>query len=70
MKIASTAPAVKWIQRLYVAGQTTKSLQAFANIGKICKMYLEGRQYGEGAGWVNGHPDGCNQHEKVRGTTV
>lgn len=33
----------KWILRLYVAGQTTKSLKALANIGKICKTYLEGR---------------------------
>jgi len=29
--------------RLYVAGQTPKSLQAFANLKKICEEHLEGR---------------------------
>ena len=28
---------------LYVAGQTPKSLRAFANLRKICKEHLEGR---------------------------
>jgi circadian clock protein KaiB len=29
--------------RLYVAGQTPKSLAALANLNKICKEHLEGR---------------------------
>ena len=29
--------------RLYVAGQTPRSLQAFANLTKICEEYLAGR---------------------------
>jgi circadian clock protein KaiB len=29
--------------RLYVAGQTPKSLQAFANLKKICEEHLQGR---------------------------
>ena len=29
--------------RLYVAGQTTKSMTAFDNLKKICEEYLEGR---------------------------
>ena len=29
--------------RLYVAGQTTKSLAAFANLKKICEEHLKGR---------------------------
>lgn len=29
--------------RLYVAGQTTRSLAALANLRKICDEYLEGR---------------------------
>jgi circadian clock protein KaiB len=29
--------------KLYVAGQTPKSLAALANLNKICKEYLEGR---------------------------
>jgi circadian clock protein KaiB len=37
-------PAVEYFQlRLYVAGQTPKSLQAFANLKKICEEHLKGR---------------------------
>ncbi|BCL38083.1 circadian clock KaiB family protein [Nostoc sp. MS1] len=32
-----------WELRLYVAGQTPKSLKAFANLKKICQEYLEGK---------------------------
>lgn len=33
----------KWMLRLYVAGQTPKSLTAFANLKKICDEHLEGK---------------------------
>ncbi len=32
-----------WELRLYVAGQTSKSLTAFANLKKLCKEHLEGK---------------------------
>ena len=32
-----------WNLRLYVAGQTPKSLTAFANLKKICEEHLEGK---------------------------
>jgi circadian clock protein KaiB len=32
-----------WELRLYVAGQTPKSLQAFANLKKICEEHLQGQ---------------------------
>jgi circadian clock protein KaiB len=32
-----------WRLRLYVAGQTPKSLEAFANLKKLCEEYLKGR---------------------------
>lgn len=32
-----------WNLRLYVAGQTPKSLEAFANLKKICETHLKGR---------------------------
>ena len=32
-----------YILRLYVAGQTRKSLAAFANLKKICEEHLQGR---------------------------
>lgn len=32
-----------WQLRLYVAGQTPKSLLAFANLKKICEEYLQGK---------------------------
>ena len=33
----------KWQLRLYVAGQTLKSITAFVNLKKICEEHLEGR---------------------------
>jgi len=33
----------EWELRLYVAGQTPKSLAAFANLKKICEEHLGGR---------------------------
>ena len=33
----------KWELRLYVAGQTTKSVKAFANLKLICEEHLNGR---------------------------
>jgi circadian clock protein KaiB len=32
-----------WELRLYVAGQTAKSITAFANLKKICEEHLEGK---------------------------
>ena len=32
-----------WELRLYVAGQTPKSLEAFANLKKICETHLKGQ---------------------------
>ena len=32
-----------YILRLYITGQTPKSMTAFANLKKICEEYLEGR---------------------------
>jgi circadian clock protein KaiB len=32
-----------WLLRLYVAGQTPKSLTAFANLKRICEAHLQGR---------------------------
>jgi len=32
-----------WELRLYVAGQTPKSITAFANLKKLCEEHLEGK---------------------------
>lgn len=32
-----------WVLRLYVAGQTPKSLAAFANLRQICEEHLKGK---------------------------
>jgi circadian clock protein KaiB len=47
-KRATSAKAKKsreaiWELRLYVAGQTPKSLTAFSNLNKICEEYLAGK---------------------------
>lgn len=38
-------PAPEWQLRLYVAGQTAKSLQAFANLKRICEEHLPGQYH-------------------------
>lgn len=42
---ASTAvpDAERWDLRLYVAGQTPKSIAAFDNLKRICELHLPGR---------------------------
>ena len=40
-----SVPAPKWQLRLYVAGQTAKSLQAFANLKHICEDHLPGEYH-------------------------
>lgn len=37
------ADAKKWNLRLYVAGQTPKSIVALANLKRICEQHLEGQ---------------------------
>jgi len=34
-----------WVLKLYVAGQTPKSLKAFANLEKICEEHLAGQYH-------------------------
>ena len=43
-KVAGRTPAeAEYELRLYVAGQTSRSLAAFANLKKICEEHLAGR---------------------------
>lgn len=35
----------RWNLRLYVAGQTPRSLTAFNNLKEICEEYLQGKYY-------------------------
>jgi circadian clock protein KaiB len=37
------SPKAEYELRLYVAGQTPRSVQAFANLKKICEEHLAGR---------------------------
>lgn len=34
--------SAKWLLKLYVAGQTPRSLSAFANLKRICETHLKG----------------------------
>ena len=36
-------PPAEWELRLYVAGQTAKSVAAFANLKKLCEDHLAGK---------------------------
>ncbi len=40
---ARRRPAKLWQLRLYVAGQTARSLTAFSNLKNICENHLKGR---------------------------
>jgi circadian clock protein KaiB len=42
---AGKPPLAKWELKLYVAGQTAKSLQAFANLKRICEEHLAGEYH-------------------------
>ncbi len=42
-KAGEKASPEVWILRLYVAGQTPKSLTAFANLKRICEDHLAGQ---------------------------
>lgn len=42
-KVSSGADKDVWNLRLYVAGQTPKSLTAFANLKQLCEQHLAGR---------------------------
>jgi circadian clock protein KaiB len=42
---SKTPPQETWELRLYVAGQTSKSVTAFANLKKICEQHLVGRYH-------------------------
>ena len=39
------APAEVWELRLYVAGQTPKSMAAFTNLKKICEEHVPGKYH-------------------------
>jgi circadian clock protein KaiB len=42
-KATGAKPADHWKLRLYVAGQTPRSLVAFANLKRLCEDHLKGR---------------------------
>ncbi len=42
-RAATTTREKLWQLRLYVAGQTPKSLSAFSNLKQICETHLKGR---------------------------
>ncbi len=43
MTNTSASTTAAWVLRLYVAGQTVKSLAAFANLKAICNEHLAGQ---------------------------
>ena len=42
-KTVEQTEAEQWNLRLYVAGQTSRSVAAFANLKKICEQHLKGK---------------------------
>lgn len=39
----SSPPPGEWVLRLYIAGQTPKSLTAMSNLQRICEEFLAGK---------------------------
>jgi circadian clock protein KaiB len=42
-RATAKAPSELWTMRLYVAGQTTRSVAAIANLRRICDIHMPGR---------------------------
>ena len=42
LETVQKTPVAQWDLKLYVAGQTVKSLKAFANLKRICEEHLAG----------------------------
>lgn len=42
-RVESSPPPGDWVLRLYIAGQTPKSLAALSNLHRICDEYLAGK---------------------------
>ncbi len=42
-EVQCSPPPGDWVLRLYIAGQTPKSLTAMANLQRICEEYLAGK---------------------------
>jgi circadian clock protein KaiB len=42
---AQESDSTRWNLRLYVAGQTPRSLSAFKNLKEICEEYLKGKYH-------------------------
>lgn len=45
MPKGSSGPDERWELRLYVAGQTAKSVTAFANLKKLCEEHIPGQYH-------------------------
>lgn len=43
LQAKTMAPRAEWLLKLYVAGQTPKSIAAFANLKRICETHLKGK---------------------------
>lgn len=42
-EIPHSAPPREWVLRLYIAGQTPKSMAALSNLHRICEEHLAGK---------------------------
>ena len=64
MAAPSQSPADSWDLRLYVAGQTAKSMTALANLKKICETHLQGKYHIEVID-LQKHPELAREHQIV-----
>jgi circadian clock protein KaiB len=68
---AATAPAagVDYVLRLYVSGQTPRSVLAIENMRRICSEYLDQR-YSLEIIDIYQHPEACQQQQIIAAPTL
>lgn len=61
---AAAGGSERWELRLYLAGQTAKSMEAFVNLKEICEQHLKGRYSIEVIDLLK-HPQLARDHQIV-----
>jgi len=62
-KVKSKKKREDFLLRLYIAGQTPRSLAAMANLKRICREHLDGRMYRLEVIDLVKHPQLAREHE-------
>jgi circadian clock protein KaiB len=67
--VSSNATTAEYVLRLYVSGQTPRSIQAIENMRRICAEYLSDR-YSLEIIDIYQHPEACQQQQIIAAPTL